>query len=120
MQNLEQWTQQLLHDWQALRRELEHFRLDHRGDPFDHAQLDAIEASILALPAIVHGIAHSPAASAGGETRACMGQRAAAPHDRPAPGGPRTEGLGAHLRRIRQAEEAGEELPWHRPSAGGP
>jgi hypothetical protein len=57
MHDWEQRIHQLLRDWQALRQGLECLPQDQRGDPFFHAQLDAIEASIIALPVIVHAIA---------------------------------------------------------------
>ena len=60
MHDLERRAQQLLRDWQALRRSLERVRQNQRVDQFYHAQLDAIDASIAALPEIAQCIAWCP------------------------------------------------------------
>jgi hypothetical protein len=103
MDDLERRTQQFLRDWQALRQSLERIPQDQPGDPFLHTQLELIATSIDTLHDIVHSITRCPALSADG---------APPPHDQPSPGGRHAGGLGAHLRRIRQAEEAWDDLPW--------
>ncbi len=111
MHDLERRAQQLLRDWQALRRSLERVRQNQRVDQFYHAQLDAIDASIAALPEIAQCIAWCPARSPDRESRASVCQSASAPHDLTQTDGPRAGGLEALIRRNRQAEEAWEDLP---------
>ncbi len=100
MHDLEWRAQQLLRDWQLLRRGLERVRQAHRADLFYHAQLEAIGASIAALPEIIQCIA---------EVTAPYGS---APHDLTPTDRASAGGLGALIRSNQQAEDAWEDLPW--------
>jgi hypothetical protein len=100
MHDLEWQAQQLLRDWQALCRGLERVRQNHRLDRFYHTQLEAIGASIAALPEIIQCIEGVPTLDA------------SAPHDLTQTDRPSASGLGALLRRNRQAEDACEDRPW--------
>jgi hypothetical protein len=119
MDDLERRTHQFLRDWQVLRQSLECVPQDQRGDPFFHTQLDMIAASIGALHEIVHSITRCPALSADGEPHAGLGERTSAPHHQPLLRSPHPEGLGAYLRRIRDAEETWDESPWRGADASG-
>jgi len=100
MHDLEWRAQHLLRDWQALRRDLERARQDHRVDSFYHAQLEAIGASIAALPEIIQCIAEVTA------------PYTSAPHDLTQTDRVSAGGLGTLLRSNRQAEDAWEDLSW--------
>jgi hypothetical protein len=97
MHDLEQRAQQLVQDWKALRRSLEHVQQEQRLGQFYAMHLDHIEASLVEVPELVYCVVSDmsmpDADDATTRPHACTQQP------------PSGSGFAALIRRTRQAVE---------------